>query len=294
MSRFCCKLLSIDSLFLSDPRFAGALRSGLLATTLSIFAQLGQQEICVPINLRNAGVESVRADALASGMIDQLYRIRLHHKTHKELGSMAKLNFPGLDDKLEHIFRDAQDTLCANCLETSDREALKWCKGTHMLEPFCSKKCLENNWQFGICADFSDVAQEDDDTRLLSLKRNILKAGSIAYRNNLGRLVRERGRAIAQRQNITMTIDLREFPNPVSWGLLSSGDPSGCILVTFIAEDFRGFRDGVEGKVLQLSKSFPILVRDMLAHLSLFMFEGALSQNDWVLDECMPAKQNQV
>ena len=70
---------SAQILCLSDSRFAGALRSGLLATALSICAQLGHQEIRIPMNPTNAGVESVlRADALASGIIDQLYKIRLH------------------------------------------------------------------------------------------------------------------------------------------------------------------------------------------------------------------------
>lgn len=241
---------------LSDSRFAGALRSGLLATTLSICAQLGLREIQIRV-IRNASLESsIRADALASGIIDDLYKIHMHHKTHMLLRSMKQLNFPGMEAKLGHIVRGAQDSVCANCLETFDREALKWCKGTHMLEPFCSKECLRKSWEFGICADFSDIVQDDDDTRLISLKRNILKAGSIAYRDSIERIVCERGPAIALGQEFTMTIDLREFPHRVSSGLLTSGDTSGRIQVTIIAEDFRG---GV-GKVLELKKSFPILV----------------------------------
>ncbi|EJK49933.1 hypothetical protein THAOC_31137 [Thalassiosira oceanica] len=242
----------------SDSRFAGALRSGLFATTLSICAQLGRQDICVKFfgGLEN-GKSGIRADELASRMIDVLYMLRLHHKTHKVLGSMATLDFQGLEDKLEHISRDAQVSVCANCLRTFDRKVLKWCKGTNMLEPFCSRECLRESWDAEVCTDFSAVVEEDDDKRLISLKRNILQAGSKVFRDTVGIVMREYGQAIARGQGLTTTIDLREFPPRVSSGL-PSVDPSGCVHVTFIAEDFRGSKDGGGRRVLVLRKRFAI------------------------------------
>ncbi|EJK49737.1 hypothetical protein THAOC_31353, partial [Thalassiosira oceanica] len=153
-------------LYLSDSRFAGALRSGLLAASLSICAQLGRQDIDISITgALCLGLPSgvVCADALASGIIDQLYMLRLHHKTRKALALMSPLNFRGMEDKLEHIFRDAHESVCANCLRTIDTEALKFCKGTHMLEPFCSNGCLKESWDAGVCADQSKL--ENDDKR---------------------------------------------------------------------------------------------------------------------------------
>mmetsp|Transcript_25284 Transcript_25284/g.57027 ORF Transcript_25284/g.57027 Transcript_25284/m.57027 type:complete len:565 (+) Transcript_25284:88-1782(+) len=242
----------------SDSRFAGALRSGLFATTLSICAQLGRQDICVKLfGGLESGKSGILADELASRMIDVLYMLRLHHKTHKVLGSMATLDFQGLEDKLEHISRDAQVSVCANCLRTFDRKVLKWCKGTNMLEPFCSRECLRESWDAEVCTDFSAVVEEDDDKRLISLKRNILQAGSKVFRDTVGIVMREYGQAIARGQGLTTTIDLREFPPRVSSGL-PSVDLSGCVHVTFIAEDFRGSKDGGGRRVLVLRKRFAI------------------------------------
>ncbi|EJK44338.1 hypothetical protein THAOC_37129 [Thalassiosira oceanica] len=239
----------------SDSRFAGALRSGLFATTLSICAQLGRQDVC--FHLFEGLQSGIPADELASGMIHVLYMLRLHDKTHKVLGSMATLDFQGLEDKLEHISRDAQVLVCANCLRTFDKKALKWCKGTNMLEPFCSMECLRESWDAKACADFGAVVEEDDDKRLISLKRNILQAGSKVFRDTVGIVMREYGQAIARGQGLTTTIDLRKFPPCVSSGL-PSVDPSGCVHVTFIAEDFRGSKDGGGRRVLVLRKRFAV------------------------------------
>ncbi|EJK49935.1 hypothetical protein THAOC_31139 [Thalassiosira oceanica] len=241
---------------LSDSHFAGALRSGLLTTTLSICAQLGSQDVN-PVIARTDDLV-IRADTLAPGIVDRLYKIRLHHKTSKVLGSMTPLIFQGMEDKLEHIFREARESVCANCLEAFDKKELKWCEGTHMLEPFCSKKCLKESWDAGVCADFSDIVEEDDDKRSISLKRNILQAGSRVLHGSIGSIVGEHGLAIAGGQGLTITIDLREFPPRVSSMLLPMGDPSKTGQVTLIAEDFRGFKVGVKGKVLELRKRFLI------------------------------------
>ena len=114
-------------------------------------------------------------------MVDRLYKVRLHRKTHRALESMVPLNL-GLGfvpvatrGRLDYIFRDAAEHVFSNCLRTFDKEALRWCKGTHMLEPFCSTDCLKESWDAGACADFSDVVEEDDDKRSISLKRNILQ-----------------------------------------------------------------------------------------------------------------------
>ena len=284
VARCTARILCEHPNVLSDSRFAGALRSGLIATTLSICAELGRKGIRILAPLR--GVlgddgddaddddddsdkyyddeeeehfleDEVGAEQLGSEIVHRLYRIRLHHKTHKILGSMTPLEYRGLEAKLEHIFRDAQDSLCPNCLGTFDRKALKWCKGTGMLEPFCSRKCFEVSWHAEACADFRDVVKKDDDKRLISLKRNVLQAGSKVFEDNVGRIVREYNRGMALGQGLTMAVDLREFPPRVRSGLFPV-DPSDCVQVTFIAEDFRGFRDGLEGKVLKLRKRFPM------------------------------------
>ncbi|EJK59374.1 hypothetical protein THAOC_20415, partial [Thalassiosira oceanica] len=204
-------------LFLSgDSCVAGALRSGLFATTLSICAQLGRQDV-------HGGLESVmRADALASGMIDLLYKIRLHNKTHKVLGSMTPFNFQGMEDKLEHIFRDARESACANCLEAFDSKALKWCKGTHMLEPFCSRECLMESWDAGACADFGDIFKKDDNRRSISLKRNILQAGYEVLHGSIGSIVGEHFQGMARGQGLTIAINLMEFPSPTQLGATTS------------------------------------------------------------------------
>ena len=257
---------------LGDSCVAEALRSGLLANTLSICAELGRQDIRIstprwgPLGDDYYDYENdddntedledeVGADALASGIIDQLYRRRLHNKTHKVLALMSPLNFWGMEDKLEQIFRNANESVCANCLRSFDRDALKWCKGTHMLEPFCSKGCLKESWDAGACADFSDVVQEDDDKRLISLKRNILQAGSKVLQESIGRIMNEHIERMSRGQGLTIAINLREFPHRVSSGLLPPGDPSDRVQVRFIADDFR---DYVNGKVLVLRKQFPI------------------------------------
>ena len=170
-------ILCGDPDVLSDSRFAGALRSGLFATFLSVCAQFRhhQQDVRIPI-LRRGGPSphGVGTDVIAAMIIERLYKIRLHRKTHKVLRSMNPLHYWNSEDKLESIFHDAQESVCANCLESFDRKALKWCKDTHMLEPFCSRECLKESWDAGACADFGDIVEEDDDRRMISLKRNIL------------------------------------------------------------------------------------------------------------------------
>ncbi|EJK69668.1 hypothetical protein THAOC_09051 [Thalassiosira oceanica] len=259
--RILCEHLNV----LSDSRFAGALRSGLLAATLSICAELGRQGIYILAPWRGVLGDDEEDDdddesyyhseELARGIVDQLYRIRLHHETHKVIQSMTLLNYRGLEDKWWYIFGDAKEYVCANCLGTFDREALKWCKGTHMLEPLCSSECFKASWDAGACADFRYVVKKDDDKRMISLKRNILQAGCKVFRDNFDRIVREYKQGMAHGQGLTMAIDLREFPPRVSSGLFPV-DPSDCVLVTFIAEDFRGFRDGLSGKVLKVRKCF--------------------------------------
>ncbi|EJK69666.1 hypothetical protein THAOC_09049 [Thalassiosira oceanica] len=233
----------------SDARVAGALHSGLLATTLSIECQ------GIPNNFSG---DAVRAGALAPGIIDRLYKIRLHRKTSKILGSMTILNYRGLEDKLEHMLRDTHEYVCANCLRTFDKKALKWCKGTHMLEPFCSMECLRESWDAGVCADFGDIAEEDDDKRSISLKRNILQAGYKVLQECIVRIKCDHSQGMARGQGLTIAINLIEFPPRVSSGLLPPGDPSDCAQVRFIADDFRGFRDGVGGRVLVLRKRLAI------------------------------------
>ncbi|EJK55895.1 hypothetical protein THAOC_24314 [Thalassiosira oceanica] len=209
--------------------------------------------------VRNEGLESgIRADAVAYGMIGLLHRIRLHHKTHKVLALVSPLNFRGLEDKLEHIFRDARESVCANCLMTFNKDALKWCEGTHMLEPFCSKKCLKESWDAGACADFGDIVEEDEDRRSISLKRTILQAGYKVLQDCIVRTKYEHSQGMARGQGLTISINLMEFPPRVSSGLLPPGVPSDCVQVRFIAEDFRGYRNGVGGRVLVLRKRFAI------------------------------------
>ncbi|EJK65825.1 hypothetical protein THAOC_13277 [Thalassiosira oceanica] len=163
--------------------------------------------------------------------------------------------YRGMEDKLEHIFRDAHESVCANCLRTIDTEALKFCKGTHMLEPFCSNGCLKESWDAGVCADQSKL--ENDDKRSISLKRNILQAGYRVLQDSIGKIVGVHGLEIACDQGLWIIINLLEFPPDVRSGLLSLGDPSKkYVQVTFIAEDFRGFRDGVKGEVLTILKPF--------------------------------------
>ncbi|EJK67296.1 hypothetical protein THAOC_11697 [Thalassiosira oceanica] len=248
-------ILCGDQDVLSDSRFAGALRSGLFASALSICRQLRQQDVRIPI-ARRGGVSpaGVGADVIAAVIVERLYKIRLHRKTHKVLGSMTPFNYWGLDNKLEHIFHDAQESVCANCLETFDGKALKWCKGTPMLEPFCSRECLKESWTMGECADFGDVAEEGDDKRSKSLRRNVLQAGSKVLRDRIGRIVREHGPGMERGQGLTISVDLREFPPRITSRLLSRGEQHNSIQVTFAAEDFRGFRDGVVGRPLIVAK----------------------------------------
>ncbi|EJK45181.1 hypothetical protein THAOC_36218 [Thalassiosira oceanica] len=198
----------------SDARVAGALHSGLLATTLSIECQ------GIPNNFSG---DAVRVDALAPGIIDRLYKIRLHRKTRKILGSMTLLNYRGLEDKLEHMLRDTHEHVYA-----------------------------------GVCADFGDIAEEDDDKRSISLKRNILQAGYKVLQECIVRIKCDHSQGMARGQGLTIAINLIEFPPRVSSGLLPPGDPSECVQVRFIADDFRGFRDGVGGRVLVLRKRLAI------------------------------------
>ena len=74
--RIAAPMLCGDSNVLSDSRFDGALRSGLLAATLTTCAKLGQQDIRILApGSGDLGVHEC-AEVLACRMVDRLYKVR--------------------------------------------------------------------------------------------------------------------------------------------------------------------------------------------------------------------------
>lgn len=159
---------------------------------------------------------------------------------------------------------------CCNCLETFDRESLRFCGGCGV-ECYCSLSCQSESWKAGHDKCCNSMAEDSEDQlgfeadkrdikRLATLKNNLMMAGCRCVQSNL-REIKLRANEYHQQgiHDVTVKVDLGQFPPDI--GITSRAreawECAGRVKCSFVSPVLYGFSEQVGWDDIVLTKYVP-------------------------------------